>query len=340
MKKQLFSGVSKKIIALVLCAVLVLGIIAADFFINLHKTEKTYIAMGTVTTVSLSGKYSDEAEQEIREMISGTETACLSWRVEDSDVNRINENSGTFVSVSKDTSDWIGKCVDISDNCGGAFDITVGKVTRLWNFDGESDKVPAKKEIEKALRSVNYTELLFNDTAVKAAKGQFIDLGAVGKGIACDCAKEILDNYKMRSGIVCVGGSVLVYGKKATVGIVNPDDDTKYIGTLKFKNKCVSTSGDYERFFIKDGKKYHHIIDPSTGYPVENDLRSVTVLCESGLQSDALSTACFVMGYKSSLGLLNRYGAEAVYIFNDNTVAVSDGLKDNFRLTDSSYKMK
>ncbi len=340
MKKSHLSGVSKKAAALILCAVLILGIIAADFFINLHKAEKIYVAMGTPVTVSILGRSADEAEEEIRLTINGIESSCLSWRIDDSDVNRINKYAGKYVSVSKDTTKWIADCVEISEKSKGAFDITIGNVTQLWNFDGESDKVPDKKDIEKAVESVDYSAMLFNDTAVKIRKEQFIDMGAVGKGIACDCAKEILENYKIKNAIVSVGGSVLVYGKKATVGIINPEDDKKIIGTLKFKDKCVSTSGDYERFFVKDGKKYHHIIDPATGYPVENDLRSVTVLCDSGLKSDALSTACYVLGYKSSLGLLKQCNAEAVYVFSDKTVAVSDGLKKEFKLTDNSYKMK
>ena len=340
MKKPRISEISGKIKALILLAVIILGIIAADIFINIHKTEKTYVAMGTVVTTKIQGRNADEAEEEIRLMISGTETACLSWRVEGSDIYRINEGSGKFVSVSKDTSKWISDCYEICDKSKGAFDITVGKVTQLWDFDGESQIVPDKKAIEKALEDVDYSQLLFNNTGVKAQKGQFLDMGAVGKGIACDSARNILDSCGIKSATVSVGGSVLVYGKAATVGIINPDDDKKTIGTLKFKDKCVSTSGDYERFFEKDGKKYHHIIDPSTGYPTENNLRSVTVLCDSGLRSDALSTACFVLGYEGALGLLKQCGAEAVFVFKDKTVAVSDGMKKTFKLTDSSYKMK
>lgn len=339
MEKAHTSGASKKIVALILCGVIILGIIAADFFINREKSEKTYVAMGTVITSKLQGKSAREVEDEIRTMINATETACLSWRCEGSDVYRINEQNGEFASVSQDTAKWIADCIDVSEKSKGAFDITIGNVTRLWNFDGESNIVPSNKEIEKALQTVDYSKMLFNSTAVKAAEGQFIDLGAVGKGIACDNARKILEESKIKSGTVSVGGSVLVFGKSATVGVICPDDDTKCVGTINLKNRCISTSGDYERFFEKDGRKYHHILDPYTGYPVENDLRSVTVICDSGLLSDALSTACFVLGYKSSLGLLNNYEAEAIYIFNDNTVAVTDGIKD-FKLTDSNYKMK
>lgn len=340
MKKLHLPGASKKVYALILCAVIIIGIIAADIIISLHKTEKTYVAMGTVVTAKITGKNSDDVEEEIHQTINGIETACLSWRIEGSDIYRINESSGKFVSVSKDTVDWIAQCIDVSERSKGAFDITVGKVTQLWNFDGESNTVPEEDKITDALEYVDYTQMLFDNTEIKAAKNQFIDLGAVGKGIACDRAKTILENYNIKNAVISVGGSVLVYGKKATVGVINPEDDTKYIGTIKLKDKCVSTSGDYERYFEKDGKLYHHIIDPSTGYPVENDLRSVTVICDSGLLSDALSTACFVMGYKSSLGLLNQYSAEAIYIFKDKSVAVTDGIKKDFEITDSGFKMK
>ena len=340
MKETHRFSVSKKFIALILCIAVILGIIAADFFLNMQKSEKTYIAMGTVVTTRISGRYSSDAEKEIRQMIDGIETSELSWRKEGSDVYRINEMNGEFASVSKDTAQCIDDCVDISEKSKGAFDITVGKVTQLWNFDGESDRVPQKKDIENALSFVDYSRLMFNSTAVKCAEGQFIDLGAVGKGFACDKSKTVLDDFGIKSAIISVGGSVLVYGRKATVGIVNPDNDTDYMGTVQIKNQCISTSGDYERFFVKDGKKYHHIIDPSTGYPVENNLRSVTVICDSGTKSDALSTACFVLGYKGALGLLTQCNAQAVFIFEDKTVAVTEGLKNNFKITDSNFKMK
>ena len=112
------------------------------------------------------------------------------------------------------------------------------------------------------------------------------------------------------------------------------------MAVLKLKDKFISTSGDYEKYFEQDGKRYHHIIDPSTGYPSEGDLTSVTVISDSGLESDALSTACFVLGYKKSLGLLNQYNAEAVFIFKDKTVAVTDGIKKSFEIKNSDYTVK
>ena len=138
--------------------------------------------------------------------------------------------------------------------------------------------------------------------------------------------------------MVSVGGSLLIYGDRTfSVGIVNPDNDKQSMGTLKLKNVCVSTSGSYEKFFEQDGKRYHHILNATTGYPANGEFKSVTVVCESGLLSDALSTVCYIVGYRKSIEILEKYEAEAVFIFNNNAVKVTDGLSNKFELTDDSY---
>lgn len=334
---------SKKIIAItvaVLCAVIIIGIAVYDLYISSGKSSDTYIAMGTLVTTELNGVNSAEATADIKEEINGVEESCISWRESDSDVARINKSPNSDVSVSRQTAGWISDSLDICQKSNGAFDITVGNLSKLWNIGSENAAVPKEADIEKIIQNIGYDKVLVNDTTVKIGSNQSLDLGAVGKGIACDCAKEILKEYKIKSAVISVGGSVLLYGnKKFTVGIIDPDNDSDYMATIKIKNKFVSTSGDYERYFEQDGKRYHHLLDPSTGYPAENNLRSVTVICDSGLQSDALSTACFVMGYKKSLGLLNQFDAQAVFIFDDKTVAVTDGIKDSFELSGNGYKM-
>lgn len=328
---------SKKVIAVVLCVTLILGIIACDIILGLKKAEKTYIAMGTIVSAQIYGKDSKEAEAEIQESIIGIEEACLSWRIDGSDVQRINANSGDYVSVSADTAKWIASACKICEKSGGAFDISVGKVTQLWNIGSGKESLPEKDKLKEALKTVDFSNILCTPTQIKISEGQGIDMGAVGKGIACDRSFEILESYNIKSAIISVGGSVLVYGKKATVGIINPNDDSKHLGTIKLKNKFVSTSGDYERFFELNGKKYHHIIDPMTGYPADSNIKSVTVVSNSGLESDALSTACFVLGYKPSLELLSQFNAEAVFVLRDNSIAVTQGLKRDFKLTDNSF---
>ncbi len=328
------------IIAVVVCAAIVIGLVSYDFAKSSLSVESTNVAMGTVVSFSIKGKDAQSATDEIEEFISGLENSCLSWRVEESDVWRINDGAGTDVAVSTETASWIGRALDISADSEGAFDITVGKLTRLWNIGSGEEVLPDKETINTLLDDVGYKKVFVSDTSVKIEGCQAIDLGAIGKGIACDVTKDLLDNYSIKEAIVSVGGSILVYNQKASVGIADPNNSQKHMATVEVDNQCVSTSGDYERFFEAGEKKYHHILDPETGYPAVTDLRSVTVVCDSGLEADALSTACFVMGYRKSLELLNKYDAEAVFVFDNNAVIVTDGIKDSFKLTSDNYTVE
>ncbi len=331
---------NKKIVsavAICLCVAIVAGLVFYDFIKSSQQTKKTYIAMGTVITSSITGKDAEQTTGEIEEAVIGLENACLSWRTEGSDIWRINNNAGSDVSVSRETADWIGRTLDISADSDGAFDVTLGKLTQLWNIGNGNETVPSKDEINSLLENIGYKGIIVSDTSVRIGQAQSVDLGAVGKGIACDSIREILKSRDIKEAVISVGGSVIVYNQKASVGIIDPNNTATSMATVVVDDKCVSTSGDYERFFEADGKKYHHIIDPETGYPVVTDLRSVTVICDSGLDSDALSTACFVLGYRKSLELLKKYEAEAVFVFDNNTVSITDGLKNSFELTSDNY---
>lgn len=330
----------KSLIAIILCAFIVFGIVSYDFISGRSSCEKTSVAMGTVVTVKLFGFGAKNDLDKIETEINGLENSVLSWRKEGSDVYRINKGSGTQVSVSPDTVKIIGQCIDISDDCGGVFDITIGNVTKLWDFGGNNQRLPSDDEIKTALGSVGYKNVSISGNAVQIKKGQSLDLGAVGKGFVCDKIKELLDKGRTKSAVVSVGGSLLIYGNRTfSVGIVNPDNDKQSMGTLKLKDTCVSTSGNYEKYFEQDGKRYHHILNATTGYPATSEFKSVTVVCESGLISDALSTVCYIAGYRKSIEILKKFDAEAVFIFNNNAVRVTDGLSGKFTVTDDSYTL-
>lgn len=330
----------KSLIAIILCAVIVFGIVSYDFISGRSSCEKTSVAMGTIVTVKLFGFGAKNDLDKIETEINGLENSVLSWRKEGSDVYRINKGSGTQVSVSPDTVKIIGQCIDISDDCGGVFDITIGNVTKLWDFGGNNQRLPSDDEIKTALGSVGYKNVSISGNAVQIKKGQSLDLGAVGKGFVCDKIKELLDKGRTKSAVVSVGGSLLIYGNRTfSVGIVNPDNDKQSMGTLKLKDTCVSTSGNYEKYFEQDGKRYHHILNATTGYPATSEFKSVTVVCESGLISDALSTVCYIAGYRKSIEILKKFDAEAVFIFNNNAVRVTDGLSGKFTVTDDSYTL-
>lgn len=328
----------KALVALILCAVIVLGVVCVDLIGSRRSCEKNDVAMGTVVSYKLFGTDEDALLEKLSTELKGLESSVLSWRSEGSDIYRINNGAGDFISVSPDTAQIITQCKEIAEKSGGVFDVSIGRVTKLWDFGGDNQRLPSKDEIQAALKNVGYGSITVSGNAVRIQKGQALDLGAVGKGAACDRVKELLNGSGVNSAIVSVGGSVLLYGSRAfKVGIINPQNDKAAMGTLKLKNTCVSTSGDYEKFFEQDGKRYHHILNATTGYPATSEFQSVTVVCESGLLSDALSTVCYIVGYRKSIEILDEYDAEAVFIFKNNAVKVTSGLEKSFELTDDSY---
>ncbi|MDR0314536.1 MAG: FAD:protein FMN transferase [Oscillospiraceae bacterium] len=305
--------------------------------------SKTDLAMGTVITQLIYGNDANEVSNNIINQINDLEMNYLSWRINSSDVARINAFSGSLVKVDSRTLSWIRLSTDISGNCGGVFDITVGKLTDLWGIGGDNADLPSQEDINAAVKTIDYRSIRLSETQVEIADGQSLDLGAVGKGIACDIIRDLLKKSSVEGAVISVGGSILLYGENPkadswTVGIKHPRGDS-YVITIPLKETCISTSGDYERFLEKDGKTYHHILDPKTGYPADSDIISATVICDSGLLSDALSTACFILGYEKSLPLLEKYSAQAVFIDKDFNVYATDGIVDLLSINNDDFKL-
>ena len=204
----------KSLIAVILCAVIVFGIVSYDFISGRSSCEKTSVAMGTVVTFNLYGFSAKNDLDKIETEINGLENSVLSWRKKGSDVYRINESAGASVSVSPDTAKIIGQCIDISDDCGGVFDITIGNVTKLWDFGGNNQRLPSDDEIKTALGSVGYKNVSISGNAVRINKGQSLDLGAVGKGFACDKIKDLLTKNKISS---CFGRRQSAYLRQQNI---------------------------------------------------------------------------------------------------------------------------
>ena len=205
--------------------------------------------------------------------------------------------------------------------------------------DGANDKVVDSDKADDRVISPGEA----SNQVVLAKDGMILDLGATGKGYALDVAYRSLISHDVSGAMVAVGGSILIYGTKDArtksdnvwrVGIRDPQGSQEdMIGYLEYAcdkdmHRYISTSGDYEKYIEQDGIRYHHILDSGTGYPADSGLSGVTVVCDNGLISDGLSTACYVLGYEKSLALLDRYDAEAVFIDKDNNVIVTDGLKE------------
>lgn len=315
----------------------------------------TNFVMDTVLQETVYGQ--TDVTQEIADRLTEIETGQLSWREEDSEVAQINARcaKGERVAMSEDFYNWTKVSLDLAERSGGAFDPTIGNLTRLWNIEGENPVVPEKNKIDETLTHVGYRYINIEDEdrGISMEQGCTLDLGAVGKGIGCDVIRDYLEQQQDVSGaVIAVGGSILAYGDKPdgtdwNVAIQDPEkEDGEYMGVLSLPGTvCVSTSGDYEKYFVQDGKRYHHILDPSTGYPSESGLSSVTVVCPdegewenyAGLLSDGLCTACFVLGEEKGMELLEQYGMEGVFIDKDKNVTVTDGLRDAFELLNEDY---
>ncbi|PXV95948.1 thiamine biosynthesis lipoprotein [Lachnotalea glycerini] len=303
-------------------------------------------AMGTVINQTI---YADSDDtQEVLNLIVDIEDNMLSWRIQSSEIAKINAMAGVgAVNVSDDVRADLLTAIDVGNHSDGALDITIGKISRLWDIEGDNPKVPRDEEIQALLKDVDFNKLIVSDEGVSLPANSSIDLGAIGKGIACDKIKQYFDQKGNVDGaVISVGGSILVYKSKPDssnwkVGITDPRGEQQDVfAALSFHDACfVSTSGDYEKYFIQDGKRYHHILDPKTGYPSESGLISVTIVSDSGVLSDALSTACFILGYDKSLPLLEYYDAEAIFVDSDKNVMVSQKLKDSITILKDDYKI-
>lgn len=356
MKSMLKKGKGKLLSIIVLCLCLCLS--ACSMNSSSTQYQNTGFAMGTVISQNIYSSDGEEIAAQVLDVIDELEKT-ISWRIEGSDVANINEaaGSGKAVEVSEKTGLWLAECMDVYEKSGGKLDITVGAAARLWDIGGENPRIPEAEELAEALATVGCDKLVLEGTNVlyEQSGGQ-LDLGAVGKGIACDEIAEFLTGFGAENdidinGTFSVGGSVLIYGSKPNgaswkIGIRDPrGEDGDYMGSLTFSQKegesiFVSTSGDYEKYFEEDGVRYHHILDPETGAPAQSDLISVTVVSETGFLSDALSTACFVAGKEKAMELAEIFDVELVLIGKDGGVFLTEGAEEYFDLLSEEYSLE
>ena len=326
------------VVAVILIVALAL-LLAYDGIAN-KEASAEFFSMNTYVTAKLKGADSAECAAQVREITEQLDKKYLSRTNEDSVVFKLNQNGGGDLAADEKLSGYISVLLDICKKSGGAFDFTLGAVSDLWSF-GSEPKIPDEAELIKALSESGYEKLKFSDKAIEIAGGAVLDLGAAGKGIALDEIKAILAEKQIKEAVVSVGGSVLLMGdKEFTVGIRNPDGNAgSYIAKLHIPEGCVSTSGSYEQQFEENGRIYHHILDPETGYPADNGLVSVTIVSESGILSDALSTACFVLGYEKGSELAKAYGCKAFFVTQDKKIFAENGAEEFIGITDKAYTL-
>jgi len=324
------------------------------------------LALGTICRVKLYEAGTPELYGRLFTRLAEIE-ALMSVNLPDSELSRINAAAGTApVQVSPDLLAVLERALYFAGASGGGFDPTVGPLVKLWDIGSRSQDstpeppaeaasgitpLPSPGEITAALALVNWRNLILNrhaGTAFLTRPGMSLDLGAIAKGYAADELVRILDKEGVSGAVIDLGGNVYAHGTNPAgkrtpwrIGIQNPlDKRGAYVGIAELSDGSVVTSGVYERFFMSGGKRYHHILDTRTGYPVENGLLSVTISDASSMDADALSTAAFALGYEKGKALAEKEGAGALFIFEDGSIRGGGELLEAFTLSDRSFRME
>ncbi len=269
-----------------------------------------------------------------------------SMYLSDSEISLINSHAGImWTEISDEMFQLLSKSKELCLQSDGRFDITIGPLVRLWNVTSDTPKVPSESEIEATLKRVGINMLTLDEEA-KSVKLEepymFLDLGGLAKGYACDLAREKYQEFGLSSCLLSLGGNIYSFGKKAdgtafVIGLRDPLGDADDIfGTITAPDMVISTTGGYERYFEQDGIRYHHVLDPKTGYPAETDLLSVTIIAEEGLLADYLSTSLFIGGKEEVLKNLDQEDFDVIAIDTDNKIYLSEGIKKRFQLSKGS----
>lgn len=324
-------------------AVLGLCLISSCFMHREATYKKTKELMDTFVTVTVVSDSAEKGNEAIEKAFAtiGKFGALVNFFSDESEVSNINRNAGVMpVKVSPETLEVIDKAVFVAAKSGGAFDPTIGPVMKLWDF--HNNIKASADDIKKGLRLVDYRNIIIDrekSTVFLRHKGMMLDPGGIAKGYAADLAVKTLKEQGIRAGVVAAAGDIRTFGarpdgKPWNIGIKNPrpvkGSTNDILAVIGLGDKAISTSGDYERFFIEDGQRYHHILDPKTGYPA-GGCRSVTIITGRGVFTDAFSTAVFVLGPEKGLKLAQDEEMEALIVDVNGKIFMTPGLKEKLK---------
>lgn len=340
----------KKLLVLLMLVVFIISLLYGCGSTEEEPIEKTETILGTICKIKIYDHISDSTFEKVFNRFREIEMK-MTINKNSSEIININNAAGSgYVKVSDDTFEVIKKGLYYS-RLYDKFDITVGPIVKLWNisFDNAVNaKIPKDSEIKEKLRLVNHENVLLdeeNKRVMLKEKGMMIDLGGIAKGYAADEAIKILKENAVEHAIVNLGGNVMTLGGRPdgndwTIAVQHPFSSRgDSVGTVKVKDKTVVTSGIYERYIKKGDKIYHHIIDTATGYPVDNNLLSVTIITNKSVDGDGLSKI-FALGVdKGEEFLKTLKDTEAIFITKDNKIYITPGLKGVFKLTDSDFQL-
>ena len=312
---------------------------------------KSAILMGTIVEIKapLSGDLTRQAaEQAIAKALNEVRRVENLFSVydEESEIAKINRlKEGEPLKISSEVSGLIEKAIGFCNVTNGAFDITVKPLVDLWAEAKKTGTVPSKEAVREAVEKTGYRDIIIDNeagTIAFARDGMALDLGGVAKGYAVDRAVSELRSNGVGNAIVNCGGDMYCLGRRSDadrwkVGIRHPRDKDDIILELNLENRAVDTSGDYEKYFMAGGKRYSHIIDPRTGYPVGGDIVSASVMADDSATSDAFATAMCVLG-RDGLNVINTIGGlDAIIVTEQNgrpKIEMSDGIKERYHVTE------
>ena len=341
------------------CAVIALSIVLylAGFAPESREEPEDYggfrsgitYAMNTVIEQKWYGESADTVYTGMETKIREIESA-LSLHLSQSEIAAINENAGVQpVEVSQRTFDLLQRAKELSEQSDGAFDITIAPVVELWGITSDHPHVPTDEELAQAMALMGLEDLVLDEeacTAYLTRPGMAIDLGGIAKGWTADQLREYARELGAERGYVSLGGNLMIIGERPDgdpfkFGLRDPQGDAStYLGTVTLEDGCtMATTGGYERYFEEDGIRYHHVLDPRTGYPADSDLLSVAVISKDGTLADYLSTTLFVQGLEAAKAAAGSEDYALVMVDQENNVWISGLLRGNFEPheTDADY---
>lgn len=272
----------------------------------------------------------------------------LSRHKEESDIYRLNSSAGlSAVTVHPHTQSVLDRALYYSELSSGKFDLTIGPLVSLWNIN-EQSIIPSDEDIERVKLLVGYEQIskIEKSEYLLEQEGMAVDLGGIAKGYSADIIRDYFKSLGVESAIINLGGNIYGMGLKTNgshwnIGIQHPRSNRgDYVGILKVEDASFVTSGDYERYFEVEGKRYHHILDTETGYPLDGEIISSSIISKNSIDGDAISTITFGMSINDMINFMEKTEAKGIFITRDKEIYVDEELKEMFTLKDDSYRLK
>ncbi|MDB8792234.1 FAD:protein FMN transferase [Romboutsia sp. 1001216sp1] len=310
---------------------------------------RTEIFMGTPITITLHSGGSKEILDKAFGKVSEIEN-LVSINKEGTELYKLNKNAGkSSVKLSDTSYKIIKKAIEYSKLSDGGYDISIGPLVKLWSIGLEGAKVPTKEEIDEVIKLIDYSKVKINDKTKEvflSDEGMMLDLGSIAKGYTADELANLLREEGVKEAIIDLGGNIYALGSKEgnkewKIGIQNPFDDRgSVVGSIEVANKSIVTTGVYERFIEENDIKYHHILNPKTGYPYKTEIAGVSIIADYSVDADALSTLVFTKGLEEGFDFVESLeNIDAIFITNDKEVYITEGIKETFNIMDNDFKL-